>query len=176
MFVGIPLGAAGVSELAALRKRLEAPGDGLRWSAEAGWHITLQFLGSTREGQFQCVSEGLHRIRAARFVIELEAPDFFERVGVFFVGVRPSPELVSLQKQVTETTAPCGFAAEERPYHPHITLARSKGGRAALKALAAKVPQTVKFSRFTADRFVLYESIPGPGGSRYEVRSEVRLS
>ncbi len=41
LFIGIPLAAEVVKELAALTARLKSPQDGLRWSAEAGWHITL---------------------------------------------------------------------------------------------------------------------------------------
>ena len=43
LFIGIPLSAAVVRELAALTAGLKSADDGLRWSAEAGWHITLQF-------------------------------------------------------------------------------------------------------------------------------------
>ncbi len=129
MFVGIPLEGAVVRELGALTERLKGPDDGLRWATAAGWHITLQFLGKTSAEQCDCVTKELGAIRRSRLGIELEAPGFFERAGVFFAGVRVSPELASLQQAVTAATARCGFAAEERPYHPHITLARSREGR-----------------------------------------------
>jgi 2'-5' RNA ligase len=176
LFVGIPLSEAVVRELAALTERLKAQEDGLRWSAATGWHITLQFLGSATEDQFACVMKGLAEIRARRFAVELEAPGFFDRAGVFFVGVRQSPELVGLQRLVTAATEPCGFEPEERPYHPHITLARSKGGLRALKVLKEKAPEGARFSGFVAGEFVLYESYPGPGGSRYEKRGVFALT
>ena len=34
----------------------------------------------------------------------------------------------------------------------------------------------MQFSAFTANEFLLYESFPGPGGSRYEVRERFALS
>ncbi len=175
MFVGIPLGEAAVKELAALVERLKSPADGLRWSAAEGWHITLQFLGSTTPEQLECVRKRLVAIRARRFAVELEAPGFFERAAVFFVGVRLSAELESLERQVTAATEPCGFGREERPYHPHITLARSKSGARGLRGLKEKVPERARFSRFVVERFVLYESFPGPGGSRYEARGMFAL-
>jgi len=175
LFIGIPLAPAVVKELAELTSRLKSVSDGLRWSAEAGWHITLQFLGQTSTEQFDCVTDGLRRIRYAPFEVQLDPPGFFDRAGVFFAGVRLSPELVGLQAQVVATTKPCGFVPEERPYHPHITLARDKGGRQGLRRLKSRVPADVQFSGFRAEEFLLYQSFPGPGGSRYEVRERFAL-
>jgi 2'-5' RNA ligase len=174
LFIGIPLAEAVARELAALTERLRFPGDGLRWPEAAGWHITLEFLGKTSEEQYGCVVAGLRPIRMAPFVIQLESPGFFDRVGVFFAGVRLSPELMRLQQKVTAATGPCGFVPEERPYHPHITLARSKG-RQGFRDLKARVRGKTDFSNFVAREFLLYESIPGPGGSRYEVRERFAL-
>ena len=176
LFIAIPLAPAVVAELAALTSRLKTPIDGLRWSAEAGWHITLQFLGSTTAQQFACVAAGLRQIRYAPFEIHLEPPGFFDRAGVFFVGVRLTLELTGLQERVVAATAPCGFVPEERPYHPHITLARDKGGRQGLRKLKSRIAGAPEFSSFVAGEFLLYESFPGPGGSRYEVRVQFGLA
>jgi RNA 2',3'-cyclic 3'-phosphodiesterase len=176
LFIGIPLAAAVVGELAALAARLKSPNDGLRWSAEAGWHITLQFLGQTSPGQYACVTGALRGIRCAPFDVELEPPGFFDRAGVFYAGVRLSPQLTGLQQQVVAVTQPCGFVPEDRPYHPHITLARDKGGRQGLRKLKSRDGAGQHFPAFTAKEFLLYESVPGPAGSRYEVRERFSLS
>ena len=175
LFIGIPLAADVVRELAALTARLRSPSDGLRWSAAEDWHITLQFLGQTKADQYDCVTAGLRRVRQARSEIRLEPPGFFDRAGVFFAGVHVSPELSALEQQVIGATKPCGFIPEDRPYHPHITLARDKGGRHGLQKLKGLVPAGVQFSSFVANEFLLYESFPGPGGSRYEVRERFAL-
>lgn len=176
LFIGIPLAAQVVKELAALTERLKSPADGLRWSAEAGWHITLQFLGQTSEEQYHCVTAGLPRIRHAPFDVQLDPPGFFDRSGVFFAGARVSAELTGLQSSVVEATRPCGFIPEDRPYHPHITLARDKGRGRDLRRMKSRVPADVHFSGFRASEFLLYQSFPGPGGSRYEVRERFGLS
>ena len=175
LFIGIPLSPAVIHELVALTEKLKSPADGLRWSASAGWHITLQFLGNTGAEQYVCVARALRYIRHAPFNIHLEPPGFFDNAGVFFAGVRLSPELIRLQELVTAATTPCGFAPEDRPYHPHITLARAKGGRGSLKILKSRVTTTTEFSSFSAGEFILYESFPGRGGSRYEVRERFEL-
>jgi 2'-5' RNA ligase len=122
------------------------------------------------------VARALRQIRHEPFEIHLEPPGFFDNAGVFFAGVRLSPELIRLQVLVTAATKPCGFAPEDRPYHPHITLARAKGGRRPLKILKSRVTTTTEFSSFTAGEFILYESFPGRGGSRYEVREGFELA
>jgi RNA 2',3'-cyclic 3'-phosphodiesterase len=170
LFIGIPLPPGVVDELARLTERLKSPSDGLRWSAPAGWHITLQFLGKTSAEQYACLVPALRQIPFVPFAIQLEPPGFFDRAGVFFAGVGLSAELIRLQELVVAATAPCGFVRDDRPYHPHITLARAKAGRSALTALKRHVGKVKPLSGFRAQEFLLYESIPGLGGSQYEVR------
>jgi 2'-5' RNA ligase len=159
-----------VDQLAAVRARLQRPGDGLRWSAPESWHITLQFLGAATPVQFDCVVAHLLAVRGTPVPLQLEGLGFFERSGVFFAGVRFAPELIALQKGVVEATRHCGFEAEDRPYHPHITLARNRGRENGVRALKPRVGAAPEFAGFLAREFLLYESFPNPQGSRYEVR------
>jgi len=177
LFIGIPLAAEVVDELQAIRMRLYSIGDGLRWSAPQSWHITLQFLGNARLEQQAGVVARLRELRAAPVSIALEGLAVFDRAGIFYAGVRLTPALMQLQERVTEITMLCGFVPESRPYQPHITLARSKGseGRESLSKLKAKIQKQATFTRFVAKAFLLYESIPGAGGSRYEVRERFGL-
>jgi 2'-5' RNA ligase len=180
MFIGIPLAAAVIRQLTGLRARLERPGDGLRWPSPESWHITLQFLGATSEAQFSCVVERLHSVVAEPVSIHLEGLGRFDRAGVFFLGVDTTPALTSLQQHVTLATSFCGFKPEDRPYHPHITLARNKGKSNGIRNLKPQIEALAgfasNFSAFTASEFLLYESILGPSGSRYEVRARFPLA
>jgi 2'-5' RNA ligase len=174
LFVGIPLAAAVIEELSAISMRLQSGADGLRWSAPASWHITLQFLGNTP--QYECIVRRLRELRSPSVPIQLEGLGFFERAGIFFAGVGLTPVLGALQQRVTAATGLCGFVPETRPYHPHITLARSKSkGAHGLRELKGRIHREPKFTSFVADVFVLYESVPGPGGSRYEIRERFGL-
>jgi RNA 2',3'-cyclic 3'-phosphodiesterase len=183
LFIGIPLAGATADELTAVvNHRRSAASQGavpgsLRWSAAESWHITLQFLGSTTPQQCQCVVARLRELHQPPVPIELGAMGTFDHAGVLFVDVPVTRELAALQQAVTAATAPCGFVPESRPYHPHITLARRKGknrGREfdILKLLIKPQPN---LTGFTADSFVLYESIPTPEGSRYEIRERFPL-
>ena len=132
LFVGIPLAAAVTEQLEKISMRHRMEGDGLRWSTPESWHITLQFLGSANENEYECLVARLRGLHAAPVPVELEDLGFFDRAGIFFAGVAPTPDLLVLQQRVTASTSLCGFIAEDRPYRPHITLARSKGRRNAI--------------------------------------------
>jgi 2'-5' RNA ligase len=183
LFIGIPLAAATASDLIAAAHHLRSTANqhtesgSLRWSAPESWHITLQFLGSTTLQQYERVTARLRALHQPPVPIKLGAIGTFDRAGVLFVDVRVSPQLVALQQAVTAATAPCGFVPETRPYHPHITLARrkGKGGGEELRNLKLQIGRQPDVSSFTAESFLLYESIPTPEGSRYEVRERFSL-
>ena len=172
LFLAIPLPTALTNQLSAISLRYQSANDGLRWSAPESWHITLQFLGSVEQEQHDCINTRLRTLHHPPVPVELNSLGFFDRTGIFFAGALLTPELLSLQQQVTATTAPCGFIPETRPYHPHITLARSKNktGARTLHAIKAGIHRQPVFTPFTAHEFVLYESLPTPSGSRYEIR------
>ena len=178
LFIGIPLAAATASDLATVVNRIRSNAtEYLRWSAPESLHITLQFLGSTTLQQHECVTAHLRELRHPSVQIRLGTLDTFDRAGVLVVDVPVTSELLALQQAVAAATAPCGFTPEMRPYHPHITLARrkGKGGGRELRNLKIQIDPPPRFSSFTAERFVLYESIPTPEGSRYEIREQFSL-
>lgn len=177
LFVGIPLPAVVEAELSAVCRHLCAEDDGLRWSAPESWHITLEFLGNATAEQFACLEARLAEVRCGPVLVRLGGVGVFDRAGVLLVEVDRTPDLVALQQYLKMETAKCSFAAEHRPYQPHITLARAKGdaGRRQLKSLHARARQQPMFTGFVANEFLLYESHLGPGGSKYEVRRRFGL-
>jgi 2'-5' RNA ligase len=107
--------------------------------------------------------------------VHLEAPGFFHRAGVFHVGVRATRELVTLHGAVLSATRPCGFEPEDRPYSPHITLARNRGREDGIRALKPRLELAPELPSFTASEFLLFESHLSPQGSRYEIRARFPL-
>ena len=119
----------------------------------------------------------LSEVRCEPVRVHLASLGCFERAGVFFVDVAATSGLAALAKRVSAATAGCGFAAETRPFHPHITLARAKGpGRGAeTRALTSRIRRKPAFTPFTAREFLLYESRLGGERARYEVRGRFPL-
>jgi 2'-5' RNA ligase len=185
LFIAIPLAAATASDVAAEVHRLQsssrnaAASGNTRWSAPDSWHITLQFLGRTMPEQYDCVVGRLRELHHASVPIQLGPVGTFPRAGVLLVGVQIRPGLTTLQQSVIAATSPCGFLPEQRPYHPHITIARRKGkgkGRDRdFRNLQLRPDPPPNFTSFTAQSFVLYESLPTPEGSRYEIRERFPL-
>lgn len=177
LFVAIPLVGGVEAEVKRLTARLRPAVPGLRWTQAETWHITLQFLGNANEDQYACLLPGLSELKAAPFSVDFEGLGAFERAGVFFLAVRPSPALVALQKEVTAGTERCGFAQEKRPYHPHITLARTRSGdrNRELRAVLARAGDRVRFDGFVAREFHLYESHLSASGAEHEIKCRFPL-
>ena len=177
LFIGIPLADAVVAELAAISARLRSTAGGLRWSAPASWHITLQFLGNASPEQYNCLTARLGELRSPPVPIHLAELGVFDRAGIFYACVELTSPLISLQKRVEAATALCGFQPESRGFHPHITLARCKGQSHTrqLTRLLARERLQPRFTPFAAQEFLLYESHLRAGGSEYEVRVRFRL-
>ncbi len=177
LFIGISLADAVRAEVAAMVAKLRRGAEGLRWTAPASWHITLQFLGNSEREQYERLLARLGEVRSPPVPVRLTGLETFDRAGIVYVGVEVAPELAELQRRVTEVTARCGFVPEERAFHPHITLARSKGhGRGARTPLPwLRKEGSPAFTLFTARDFVLFESFLERDGARYEVRGRFAL-
>jgi RNA 2',3'-cyclic 3'-phosphodiesterase len=179
LFIGIAVTPPAADALNAVRARFEPLSPDLRWSPPDNWHVTLQFLGFAGDQQAACVVEKLAAVRAVQVPVRMQGLGFFERAGVFWAGVALTRQLIALQQLVVAATRGCGFAPEARTWNPHITLARARG-RSGAKALPPlkKVVERSRVdldTRFSAGEFLLYESIPGSEGSRYEVKARFRL-
>jgi RNA 2',3'-cyclic 3'-phosphodiesterase len=174
LFVAIGLSDESQQAIATWTRELREAFFRLRWSLPEQWHVTLQFLGETDEERCACVVERLRRIRAQMVDVQLAEPGFFEHAGVFHIAVRLTASFTALHDEVGQSLLPCGFELEERPFSPHITLARRKGRGpspdfARLKK-AVKLMLTACLPSFHATEFRLYQSFTSSTGSRYEVR------
>ncbi len=174
LFTGIAVTPAQAPEVVECAAALASEYQGLRWSAPAGWHVTLQFYGMVTTEQEACLRQVLAQVRGSVSSLQIRGIGFFERAGVLLAQVVPNADLDALQRAVVTVSRTCGFLPEERPYRPHVTLARRRGRRdhaAWLEAMSRTLPryQEQPSGSVSVSEFVLYESVPGPGGSRYEV-------
>jgi RNA 2',3'-cyclic 3'-phosphodiesterase len=109
--------------------RLRADIPGARWVPTDQLHLTLAFLGDVE-------MEKMNRLMGK--LIDIHIPAFDLRIGDFgcfpnrkrprvaWIGIRPEPLLMSLAEQVRKVLLLSEIPLEERPFSPHITLARIK--------------------------------------------------
>lgn len=101
-----------------------------RWVHMQDYHITLAFLGSASQQQLQgCIPSVEDAIKNEKaFSLEIQGINIFgneKMPRIFWAAVNAEQKLYQLQKLVYDKCIEAGFILEERPYHPHLTLARN---------------------------------------------------
>lgn len=106
--------------------------ENLKWVEKNNWHLTLKFLGETKENQIKMIKKTISTL-ADKWQ---QAPLQFRGIAAFphlnnprviFIGTEEGRDLVTgIQADLEAEIVKCGFQAENRPYHPHLTLARSR--------------------------------------------------
>ena len=105
---------------------------GLSWSKPENLHINLKFLGDTAENQVdqirQVVEPAISHVSS--FVIELKGFGVFpdnRSPRVLWIGLGGALDsLVTLAGCVGRAVVSLGFPHEDRPFRPHLTVARVK--------------------------------------------------
>lgn len=94
-----------------------------RFTLSENLHLTLVFLG---EANLDAAKSCLHRLQAAPFEIAIAGLGRFRQPGrdVLWAGVQPEEGLLRAQKNLETLARQAGFPVEDRPYRPHLTLAR----------------------------------------------------
>jgi len=140
------------------------------WRRPEGIHLTLKFLGEITDAQTKQVVEALGRLGPfAPFPVEVKGFGFFpkaERPRVFWAGVVAPPALAELAGRIEDSMERAGFAREDRPFSPHLTLARFNIPRPQ-PALVAASRSTESLGKFEASDFFLFESKLSPQGAQY---------
>jgi 2'-5' RNA ligase len=194
LFVAVPLPAWSVEEISALVERVRDDGSeaggqpsshrrrGVRWVRLDGLNLTLRFLGPTLEPAVPPVVEAVRTVarEASPFRIVVGGGGAFpdpSRPRALWLGVRAGgDELGALASGLDAALATVGWPPTDRPFRPHLTLARSDG-IAAGPATARRLIEAGKEVdlAFDADRIVLFESRTGGGPARYEPVESVLL-
>jgi RNA 2',3'-cyclic 3'-phosphodiesterase len=154
------------------------------WARTEGLHVTLKFVGETSEERVAEIKKVLAAVKAAPFTVKFSGAGFFpgrKSPRVFWIGVDGGEPLSRLSAAIDQQLSMLGFPQEERPYHPHLTLARTgsrSGSQHELNHLASlletKAPP--QFGTMTAQEFFMYRSQPQKGGSKYTKLAKFALA
>jgi 2'-5' RNA ligase len=180
LFVGVPLPDDAMTAVADIVDDIRAQGlpagaRDVRWVRLDGLHLTLRFLGPTPEILIGPTADAVATAAAAAdgpIRLELMGAGSFPRAArprTLWVGVGGDTEALARLAAVTEAAlVAAGWAPDDRPFRPHLTLARSDGvsvgplvaGRLSAAMAGRTIPCPV-------DRLGLFESVTGGGPARY---------
>jgi RNA 2',3'-cyclic 3'-phosphodiesterase len=147
----------------------------VKWVRPEGIHLTLKFFGSVGMDEVERIAPVVAGMagRTAPMVLSLEKAGGFpdlRRTRVLWIGVGGEIEkLAALQRDIEDGLEGAGFAREERPFTPHLTLGRARdsrsgiaGAREAITGLEGRIEGSL-----TAGGLVLYKSDLRPEGAVY---------
>jgi RNA 2',3'-cyclic 3'-phosphodiesterase len=184
IFIGIDLDDEIRTKIARLLEGVRGFAPDARWVRPESLHITLKFIGEQKPEQVDAISERLRRVESRAMDIRLGGHGFFPTAKsprVFWIGIQTGPELAALATNIDAAVAELGIPREDRPFSPHLTLARRGGGSGSSKWRKGDGPNSsfavlekrlaamgeLDFGTMTAREFILYQSQLSPKGSKY---------
>jgi RNA 2',3'-cyclic 3'-phosphodiesterase len=140
LFIGIELPDVLRNNVAAVASRVRediarvAPDAQVRWVPPSNLHITIWFLGEVREPRVEPLIAALTPPLDARsFTLRIGGGGAFPQSGpprAIWLGLASGREgLIAVHGQLRGRLVPLGFAAEARPYSPHLSIGRVKDAR-----------------------------------------------
>lgn len=151
--------------LADWSKQLQAlPFDYKEWVHVEDFHITLKFLGGLSDKQVEALCKGLDQttLTFSPFHIRGKSFGFFGRPRsprVLWGGVEADKMLFDDQKTIDKMCSELGFSSENRPYRPHITVAKKWVGGMFEPSVVPSPPYLFE-QGWPVDTIVLYQIHP----------------
>ena len=174
LFVGLRLPDAMNRNLAKLCHGLP----GARWVDPENYHMTLRFIGAVNRHTAADIDGTLQRIDAAPIELTLLGLGTFgqgRKTRALWAGAEPSAGLVHLHNKIESAVVRAGQPPETRKFIPHVTIARFRDAHP--DRIQSFIERNALFHTgpVTLDRFILFESHLGKGGSHYEELSDYPL-
>ncbi len=177
-FLAIELPEAVRRVLAEEARLLRHAGGRASWVRPENMHLTLRFLGECDGERLAALTPlvsaacGAHPAPSLS-VAGLGAFPTPARPSVVWAGIRVlSGDLKELQGAIEKACTSAGFTPDDKPFHPHVTLARVRG-HAAPSELARALNERIDAGsqpygdEFTAAAVALFSSELKPGGPVY---------
>ena len=181
LFIAIEIPERIRTAYAALLREFHHIAPHAKWVRAENLHVTLKFLGETSPEKLQQLQDVLAAVHSPEPVrLEFRGLGFFpneKRPRVFWAGMETSPNLKTLAADIDQAAHRLGFPLENRPFAPHLTLARFDPPGIAPKlhqAIRAKSAQS--FGSLTASHFHLIESKLKRTGAEYTTVQTVRFA
>jgi RNA 2',3'-cyclic 3'-phosphodiesterase len=172
LFVALEIPSDVRENLAVLIKSLRAVSPQTRWVRPENLHVTLKFIGEVPEGKLAAFRAALAGVRSEQSVaLDFRGLGFFpneKHPRVFWAGIEASPNLKTLATDIDGATEKLGIPREQRPFSPHLTLARFEPPRLP-ETLRGPIRENVgrEFGSLRTSQFRLIESKLKRSGAEY---------
>lgn len=172
LFVALEIPTDVRENLAAMAQALRAISKEPRWVRPENLHVTLKFLAEVPETKLEAVRAALGQIRSEQPVkLEFRGMGFFpneRHPRVFWAGIKASTNLKKLAEDIEGEMEKLGISREQRPFSPHLTLARFErpGVPEKLRSAIAENAQR-DFGKLRTNEFLLIQSKLKSSGAEY---------
>ena len=161
--------------------RIKATGANIKLVETENIHITIKFLGDIEDHQVEEVSEVIRNITFEPFEFTVDGVGVFpnlKRPKTIWAGISTGVgELSNLFDEVNSGLARLDFEKDRRKFHPHLTIARVRGGQNGDRLVDALLDmEEMEFGKVKVDRIYLKKSVLTPKGPVYSALAESKTS
>ncbi len=184
-FLAIPLPESIKNYLTDLSRQMQSlyqdQHDRLKWVVPEGMHITLAFLGDTREEDIDPLADQLavtlrHFIPFRLTLTESGTFPHANKPRILWVGTYTDDEqLPAVKADVDRHLSGAGYTIEKRKFSPHITLGRIKRLVRNSNLVHNYLSHSVTALSFEVADIVWYQSILRPEGAEYSILKRFAL-
>jgi 2'-5' RNA ligase len=184
VFIGIDLDPEIRAKIARFLEGVQGFAPDARWVRPDSLHVTLKFIGEEKPERVEAITECLRQVQGAALEIRFAGHGFFPTAKaprVFWIGIQASSHLAELAGSIDVAVSELGIPREDRPFSPHLTLARAGGGSGSPRRRKGDGPSAIfavlekrlaamselDFGTMAAREFFLYQSQLLRGGSKY---------
>ncbi|MEA1996571.1 MAG: RNA 2',3'-cyclic phosphodiesterase [Gemmatimonadota bacterium] len=187
-FIAVELPEGLKDEISRLTGRLKEHLPGVRWSRPSNIHLTLRFLGEIDPGRLDKLSRAVEQAVSPLEPFEVEVAGIGSfggrsRPRVIWLGLESSEQLAALAEAVERAVFESGFGRADKPFKPHLTLARVRKSLARVRKPLAGPPDWESIREtarsdwpvWRVDGVKIIKSILTPDGPVYEPKAHCLL-
>ncbi len=178
LFVAAEIGDALAGRAAELIRELQkrtaaaAPHARVTWLTVDRLHITIRFIGEVDDARGAAIRAALESpLDVTPFDLTLAGAGAFpkgDRPRVLWAGIeRGGAELIEVERDVTSRLATLGIPGEDRPYSPHLTLARVRDAAGLRSTVLFDGLEDRPIGTTRVDAITLFQSRLSPNGPTY---------
>ena len=125
LFISINFNDTVKKEIEAMQNRLKNYVNG-SFTGYDNLHLTLAFLGEISQNNLPKIKDAMNLVSVPEMKLVFGYTGVFQRRDgdIWWLGIESNPQLIQVHKELTQSLIKSGFVLENRPFKPHITIAR----------------------------------------------------